>query len=179
MTLMKGRRLGVYFSLALAILALSIWAGWKLGGRAAAYRYRFQQRKLETSSPEQSSLESTLAELGDVERLRVMAAVSTFDPKLAKKILPLEAGSMEAIRKKSANQVVQPLIDLNLGFVYVYSAIAEEQSGDEELAAKHMRSAQSIFQLLGWQDYSAETVKAAARLSLDPGSPHLQTQEAK
>jgi hypothetical protein len=176
-TIVKGRRFGVYFSLMLAILALSGWAGWKLGGRAAVYRYRFHQRKLEELSPGRARFESTLSELDAVERVRIMAAVSENDEQLAKKILPLQVKALEGLRKKPDAQDLRSVIDLNLGFVWVYSAIAQERSNSKELAASYMKSAQPIFQSLGWQDYSDEALRAAAQRSLAPWSARLQTGE--
>ncbi len=40
-----------------------------------------------------------------------------------------------------------------------------------------MRSAQTLFQSLGWQDYSEETLRAVAKRELDKWNAQTQTRE--
>ncbi len=56
---------------------------------------------------------------------------------------------------------------MNLGLAHVVAAIVDEQSKNRERAASHMRSAQSLYQSLGWQDYSEDTLRAVAERELD------------
>jgi hypothetical protein len=165
---MKDGRIGVWFSLALAILVLSAWPGSKLGAKLAAYRYHsVQRRSLGTlSAPEHAHLESVLDELDVIGLLRATLLVSVNNDNL-KKTLPEQVEKIEDYQKKVKTGEAKPVIDMNLALANVITAIVEEQSNNKERAAIHMRSAQSLFQSLGWRDYSEDTLRALARRELD------------
>jgi hypothetical protein len=158
----------------LAILVLSAWAGVKVGGKAAVYRYRYQQREVERLEPERARLESTLRELGSIERMRLSANLSANDKKLRKTVLPSAIEELENLRRKPDTDQISGVIDLNLAFLYLYSAMAEEQNDNREIAAKDMSSAEPLFKCLGWRDYSDEALKAAAQQVLDQRHPGPQ-----
>ena len=174
---MKDRRIGVWFSLALTILVLSAWLGSKLGARVAVYRYRSDQtRSLGTlSAAEHAHLESVLDELVAVGYLRLTFLVSANDDKL-KKTLPEQVGKIEIFKRKAYTTEAKPVIDMDLAFADLVSAISEEQ-GNKEWAANHMKSAQSLFQSLGWRDYSELTLRAVAKRQLDRWKPNSERFE--
>ena len=80
---MKGNRIGVWFSLALAILGVSAWLGSKLGERVALYRYRSAQHHSlgSLSAPEHAQLESVLDELEATSILQITFLVNINDDK--------------------------------------------------------------------------------------------------
>jgi hypothetical protein len=168
MAAVKDRRIGVWFSLALAILVLSAWLGSKLGARVAVYRYRSaQSRSLGTlSASEHAHLESVLDELEAIGFLRLTFLVSPNDDKL-KKTLPEQLGKIDAYRRKVKTAEAKPVIDMNLALANVVAAIAEEQSNNKDRTANYVRSAQSLYQSLGWRDYSEETLRDMAQRKLD------------
>jgi len=168
MAAVKDRRIGVWFSLALAILVLSAWLGSKLGARVAVYRYRSaQSRSLGTlSAPEHAHLESVLDELETIGFLQIGFLISPNDDKL-KKTLPEQLGKIDAYRRKVKTAEAKPVIDMNLALADVVAAIVEEQSNNKDGAANYMRSAQSLYQSLGWRDYSEETLRDLSQRKLD------------
>src|SRR5579864_1493326 len=114
MAAVKNRRIGVWFSLTLAILVLSAWMGSMLGARVAVYRYRSaQSRSLGTlSAPEHAHLESVLDELEAIGILRLTFLASPNDEKL-KKSLPEQLENIVAFRKKVNTAEAKPVIDMN------------------------------------------------------------------
>ena len=178
MLAMKKGPIGVWFSVALAILVLGVWVGWKLGARIAVYSYRFRQQKIGAlSATQRAHVESLLSELSAVQTLQLYAAIIHNHKELGKKFLPSEIAGLEALRHRSDAQEIRPVIDLDLGLAYVDAAMAEEQDNNKELATKHMRSAQTLFQSLGWQDCSEETLRAVAKRELDKWNAQTQTRE--
>jgi hypothetical protein len=164
----KDKRIGVWFGLALTILVLSAWLGLKLGTRIAVHQYRSaQNRSLGTlSAPEHAHLESVLDELEAISFLRLTFLVSPNDNKL-KKTLPEQIAKIDAFRRKVNTAEAKPVIDMNLALADVVAAIAEEQSNSKDQAANYMRSAQSLYQSLGWQDYSEDELRDLAQSELD------------
>jgi hypothetical protein len=167
MAVVKERRIGVWFSLALAILVLSAWLGSKLGARVAVYRYRSaQSRSIGTlSGPEHARLESVLDELETIGFFRINFLISPNDDKL-KKTLPEQLGNIDVYRRKVKTAEAKPVIEMNLALANVVAAIAEEQNNKDQ-AANYMRSAQSLYQSLGWRDYSEGTLSDLAQHELD------------
>ncbi len=168
MAAVKDKRIGVWFSLALAILVLSAWLGSKLGAKVAVYRYRSaQSRSIGTlSAPEHAHLESVLDELETIGFFRINFLISPNDDKL-KKTLPEQLGNIDTYRRKVKTAEAKPVIDMNLALADVVAAIVEEQNNNKGGAANYMRSAQSLYQSLGWQDYSENTLRHLAQRELD------------
>jgi hypothetical protein len=164
----KDKSIGVWFSIALAILALSAWLGSKLGARIAVYRYHSaQSRSLGTlSGPEHEHLESVLDELQGIGFLRLTFLVSPNDDKLTK-TLPEQLGNIDVFRGKVKTAEAKPVIDMNLALADVVAAIAAEQSNNKDRAATYMRSAQSLYRSLGWRDYSEATLRDLAQREID------------
>lgn len=164
--------------MALAILVLSVWVGWKLGARIAVYSYRSRQQKIGTlRATERAHVESVLSELDAVQRFRLYVASIANDKELGKKYLAIDIGGLEDLRRKSNTQEIKPVIDLDLGVAYVITAMAEEQDNNKQAATKYTKSAQRLFQSLGWQDYSEEALRAVAKRELDRWKPQPQTKE--
>jgi len=176
---MKKGPIGVWFSVALAIFLLSLWTGSHLGSAAARYWYRHKrQAQIKTDGPERAHLESVLSDLNTVPPLELFAPLYANDKELGKKYLLNDVGVLESIEQKSNRQEIKPVIDFNLGRACVYAAMIEEQTGDKEQADRHMRSAQPLFQSLGWSDYSEATLKTVARRQLHQWNLHLATEES-
>ena len=120
------------------------------------------------NATERAHVESALSELSAVQTLQVFyAAFSAKDEELKKKHLRIHIRELDGLRKKSNTQEITPVIDLNLGLAYVYAAIAAEQDNNQEQAIQYMKSAQALFQSLGWQDYSEDTLRVVARREVD------------
>lgn len=171
---MKSGRIGVWFSLALAILLASAWLGSQLGERIALYRYRSAQHESlgALSASEHAHLESVLDELDQISFLRMDVLISLNIAKL-KKTLPEHVASTESFGRSQYSAEVKPIADMNLALTHVVAAIVDEQDRNKERAANHVRSAQGLFQSLGWRDYSEDTLKTYAqselkRWALDP-----------
>ncbi|MGC2418460.1 MAG: hypothetical protein WA434_11980 [Candidatus Acidiferrales bacterium] len=77
--------------------------------------------------------------------------------------MTLDANARVASRNILPVMRTQPAIDFNLGVVYVQAAMAAKDDGNTALKAKYMSAAQSLFQSLGWQDCSEETLKSMAK----------------
>jgi hypothetical protein len=176
---MKRGPFGVWFSLALAILVLGVWVGWKLGARIAAYSYRSRQQKIGTlSTTQRRHIESVSSDLSAAQAVQLLyVAVAFHDKKLGKEYLSAQIAGLEARRHQSDAPEIRPVLDLDLGLAYVDAAMAEERDNNKELAAQHMKSAQALFQSLGWQDYSEETLRAVAQREIDRWSVHTQARE--
>lgn len=168
MPAMKDRRFGVWFSVALLILALSAWRGYVLGARVAVSRYRSAQRRGlgSLTSAEHAHLENVLDELESIGFFRLTFLASTNDDKL-KQGLSERVSQFEDFGQGLKTAEAKPVFTMNLGLAQVVAAIVDEQSKNRERAASHMRSAQSLYQSLGWQDYSEDTLRAVAERELD------------
>jgi hypothetical protein len=168
MPAMKDRRFGVWFSMALLILVLSGWLGSVLGTRVAVARYRSAQRRGSGSlaPAEHSRLENVLDELEAIGFFRITFLASINDDKL-KQGLSERVSQFEDFGQGLKTAEAQPVFTMNLGLANVVAAIVDEQNKNRERAASHIRSAQSLYQSLGWQDYSEGTLRAVAERELD------------
>jgi len=176
---MKKGRIAVWFSVALAIFLLSLSMGSYLGSRVARYWYRHkQQTQIRSDGPERAHMESTLSRLNEVQYLQMFAATISSDKKLGEKYLLKNIGALEDIERKSDLQEIKPAIDFNLGRAYVYAALMEEQAHNNGQASRYMKSAQNLFQSLGWSDSTAETLKTVATRELDKWRIPPQTKES-
>jgi hypothetical protein len=166
----KRGPIGVYFSVALAILCLGWWAGWKIGERVAAARARRQMAAI-VKTPEKVHLQSELSDLADVEGLRLFTSTFAQDKVLRNEYFPKSIEAFQRLRQRPRAPELQPVIDFNFGIVYVQAAMAAESDGDTTLKAKYIKAARSLFQSLGWQDCSEENLKSITKhepLSLNP-----------
>jgi hypothetical protein len=163
---------------ALAIFLLSLWMGFPLGSAVARYWYRHnQQAQIKSGGPERAHLESVLSELNEVQTLQLIAAINANDKEAGKKYLLNDIGALENTERKWGLQEIKPAIDFNLGRAHVYAAIMEEQANDGAQANQHMKTAQALFQSLGWSDYTEEAIKTLAKRELDKWKLHPQTTE--
>jgi hypothetical protein len=174
----KKGPLGVWFSVALAIVLLSLWVGSQLGSIAAPYWYYHKRRvQITLYGPQRAHLESLLSELTTVQALQLFSAVNAIDQELGKKCLLKDIGVLKNLEGKSGQEEINPAIDFNLGRAYVYAALAEEHAHNNEQATRYMKSAQTLFQSVSWSEYSEETLKTVARRELDQWKAQPQTQE--
>jgi hypothetical protein len=104
-------------------------------------------------------------------------AIIRNDKEHGKEYLPKEIAAFEALRRRSDAPEITPVIDLDLGLAYVNAAMAEERGNNKELADQHTKSAHALFQSLGWQDYSEETLRAVAQRELDRWNVPTQKRE--
>jgi len=177
MEAMKKGPIGVWFSVALAILVLAFWLGWELGPGIAVYSYRFRQQRIgRLRHTGRAHVDSVLSELSAVQAFWPHAVVADNAKGARKKYLTDELARLEALRDRSDAQEIRPVIDLEIALAHVDAAMAEEQDNDQEAATRHMQSAQTLLQALGWQDCSEETLRAVAKRELDKRSP--ETMEA-
>jgi hypothetical protein len=165
---MKKGPIGVWFSVALAVLVLGIWLGWKLGPGIALRCYRFRQEKIgRLSQTERAHVDSLLSELSALQTSWPYAAVANQPNGAGKKFLTAELARLVALQSRPDAQEIRPVIDLEIALAHVDAAVAEEQDHSPEAATTHMKSAQALFQSLGWQDRSEQVLRAVARRELD------------
>jgi hypothetical protein len=164
----RDGRIGVWVSLALAILVLSALLGSKLGARVALYRYRSaQSRSLGTlSAPEHAHLESLLDELDAIAFLRLTFLISLNDDK-QKVPLSEQLVRIDAFERRVNTAEAKPVMEMNLALADVVAALAEERRNNKDRAANDIRSAQALYRSLGWRDYSEETLKVIAHRELE------------
>jgi hypothetical protein len=161
---MKKGPIGVWFSLALALFALSVWLGSMLGSRVARLWYRHHQLEYgRLSRAERTRVESELGALSAIQILRVYDLLAQEDKKLRDKYLDNEIRGLEEIKLSSNVEGVRPLIDFHLGLAHVTAAMEKDQENQEELAKKHLDRAQALFNSLGWRDTSVETLEGIAK----------------
>ena len=150
--------------MALALLVLSAWLGSKLGARIAVYKFRSDQKKNlgPFTASEHAHLESLLAELQAAQIFRVQFFVSANDDEL-KKTLPEQVAKFESFEKKTTTAEAKPVLEMDLAFAEVATAITEEQANNKDQSEKYMKSAQLLLQSLGWTDCSGQTLRAGCR----------------
>ena len=144
----------------------------------AVYRYRSaQSRSLGTlSASEHAHLESVLDELWVIGYLRLTFLISLNNDKF-KESLPEQIGKIDAFRKKVNTAEAKPVVDMNVALADVVTAIADEQGDNKDRAANYMRSAQSLYQSLGWRDYSEATLRDFAQRELGKWKFDPQSRE--
>jgi len=175
---MIKRPIGVWFSVALVILVSGAWVGSKSGSKIAQYWVNRQQQEQGTlRGPQWAQVDSVLTQLYAIQLLQLFAGISQNDKELRQKYLLNEVGGLEDLRRRTDAQEIRPVVDLYLGIAYVDAAMAEEQDNDKQRATKHMDSAKTLFQSLGWRDYSEETLRMVARLDLDKWKLPPQTRQ--
>jgi hypothetical protein len=168
MVVMKKRPFGVWFSVALALFALSIWLGSILGSRVARFWYQHYQLEYRTlSDAERTRVESELGVLSAIQTLRVYGLVSQNKKELWDKYLDNEIRGLEEIKLWSKVEEIRPLIDFHLGLAHVTAAMEKHQENQEELAKNHLESAQVLFKSLGWRETSVETLEGITRQDLE------------
>ena len=101
------------------------------------------------------------------------------DKKLNKTSLLNEISGLEDLEHKADAQQIRAAVNLDLGLAYVDASMAEQPDNNEELAAGYMKSAQSLFQSLGWHDYAEETLRQVAKAELDNCGPEPQKKEPR
>jgi hypothetical protein len=96
------------------------------------------------------------------EFVRLYANIYPDDKSLEAKYLSEIAGLERLNRRKNTDEV-SPILAFYLGLAHVDAAMVEEQNDEKDQAKEHMESAKSLFESLGWQDCSDETLRAVAR----------------
>jgi hypothetical protein len=170
---MKKGPIGVWFSVALGILVLGYWIGWELGAGIAVYSCRFRQQK------KRAQVESVLWELDALQKLQLYAVFASTFKKARKQNPTDEIAGLESLRRRSGAQEMRPVIDLEIALAHVDATIAEDQDNNKEAATNHMQYAQTLFQSLGWQDCSEETLRAVAKRELDRRNPETRSAVAQ
>jgi hypothetical protein len=171
--------IGVWFSALLVILVLSVWTGLEVGAIAARHWYR--QHPLETgalSKTEQVRMQTLVFELQAAEFLRLYANISWDDKKVEEKYLG-EISNLERLRRRSNIEEIRPILVFDLGLAHIDAAMVEEQNDEKDLAKQHMEFAKNLFESLGWQDCSDETLAAVAKRDQhkwNPGLPKKASQ---
>lgn len=177
---MKRGPIRVWFSVALTIFVLSVWMGSKLGTEFAVYQYRRQQQERGTlSAAERTHVNLVLSELDSIQTLHTYVLATRHDKKLNKTLLLNEISGLEDLEHKADAQQIRTAVNLDLGLAYVDASMAEQQDNDGDLAAGYMKSAQSLFQSLGWHDRSEETLRHVAKAELDKWGPEPQKEEPR
>jgi hypothetical protein len=175
---MIKRPIGVWFSVVVVILVSGAWVGSKAGSKILQYwDSRERQKQGTLHGPDWASVDSALTQLYAVQLLQLLAGVSQNDKKLGQKYLLNEIGGLEDLRRRPDAQEIRPVVDLYLGLAYVDVAMADAQDNDKDRATKYMDTAKTLFQSLGWRDYSEETLRMVARRDLDKWKLPPQTRQ--
>jgi hypothetical protein len=168
----KKGPIGVWFSLALAILATSVWAGWKAGGTVAVCWHHVHPEFADgLTRAQRTHLEAELSDLTEAELLNVISAARASAVERGKQYPPIEISRLEALRSRTKTDEMKPVIDLQVGLAYLLEAIGEARDNNTETAAKYMSAAQPLFQSLGWHNYSREALEAVGESYLNPRHP--------
>jgi hypothetical protein len=178
---MPRKPIGVWFSIALALLILGVGLGWKLGQRLAVTWYRsHQQRSGPLPSVEQARIHSMISALSAAQTSGLYAGLAndTNDTKLRDKTLRADIEYLRGLSARPELAEIRPVIDLRLGITYAIAATIEEQHASNDAAVQDMQSAQALFQSLGWQDCSEETLKTLAERELARWHPDLAAKAA-
>ncbi len=165
---MKRGLIGVWFSVARVIFGLSVWGGFRAGSGFARCQYFRRQRAIEkTYSPGRRLLESEQIEFRSLEYAQFLIRSTQMDTKVERQYLLAVIPALEKHAQQPGNETIKQVIEFNLGLVYVEAALAEEKDGNKDPAESDMKSAQSIFQSLGWKDYSEDALRVFAQNQLD------------
>ncbi len=181
MTPMNKGPIGVWFSVALALLILGVGLGWKLGQRLAVTWYRSHQQRSGPLSPvEQARIHSIISALNAAQTSGLYAGLAndTNDPKLRERILRADIERLRSLSARPELAEIRPVIDLNLGIAYAIAATIDKQDASKDAAAQDMQSAQALFQSLGWQDCSEAMLNTVAKRELDRWHPELAAKAA-
>jgi hypothetical protein len=175
---MKRGRIGVWFSVALLIFGLSVWAGVVAGPKLAIYWHHRKEQALEKSySPERARFELELSQMSDIEVSQVYQSAAQSDKKIRKSFLSNKIETLKNLVAQPRSDDLRSILELHLGLAYVDAAMVADEDNDKDLAVKEMKSAQTVFQSLGWKDYSEETLKKAAQSELDRWTARPQTRQ--
>ena len=169
---MPRKPIGVWSSIALVILCLGFWAGWKVGERIAVYAYKHRTPPPDSLSPsEAAQIDSALSELYQIQIFAAYSEISSGDSRLRKQPSPETIRALEKLRKTGKVQELQPVVDLNLAYGYAAAAVGMEEDGNTQAASTYLRSAQPLFQSLGWKDYSDEALRSLGEEELATWRP--------
>jgi len=169
----------VWFSAALIILVLGGLVGSGIGALAAGSWFRYEEIRREAPyGPERAHVEALLSALNAIQTFKVLFLITDYDEDPRGESLRAGIVRLENFRNRSTLPEAKPVIDLNLGLAYLKAALIQEQNKDKDLGTKYMKSAQNLFQSLGWQDYSEETLRALARREHESWKPRPQTKES-
>ena len=165
--LMRRKPIGVWFSLALAIVILSAWLGWRLGGIfAVSWHNAYPRVAANLPTEQQRHVEAELSDIRTVALLQVAASLRAFNRAQGKQVPPLDIERLALFGRRAKTDEIKPVIDLHLGLTYVLEATADERDNKTEAAVGYIRAAQPVFQSLGWRDTSEDLLKAVAQSEL-------------
>jgi hypothetical protein len=158
----------VWFSVAIAIFAMSWWVGATAGKRLAVYWVRHEQKQQEAKyGPERVHLDAELDELFAVSFLRIFVVYDLESKTNSEKTLLGAVSDLQYLADHPNPADLKPVIDLELGIADVKAAAVEEQDNNRDLAESYMKSAQAIFQSLGWRDTSEENLENMMNIEFD------------
>lgn len=167
--MVQKKPIGVWFSVALALLIGGAWAGWKVGTEAAVkWHLRTRFSGTVTGPEERAQFTSDTSLLGSIQMTAALRYALSCSPDARPKAID---GGIKVLRELRARHVGHKFMDameLNLGFAYVAESVYQEERHEQTQAAEAMQSAESIFQSLGWNDVRPETLKSAATYEADP-----------
>jgi hypothetical protein len=164
----KRGPIGVWFSVAIAIFAMSWWVGATAGKRLAVYWVRHERKQEEEKyGPERVRLDAELDELFAVSFLRIFAVGPVDSEAIGEKTRFGAVDDLQHLANHPNPPDLKPVIDLELGIADVKAAAVEEQDNNRDLAESYMKSAQAIFQSLGWRDTSEENLKNMMNIEFD------------
>ena len=161
---MAAKRLGVWISLALGIAVLSAWLGSVFGrGLATVWYHGYRQYPRNLPVAERKHLEAELDDLRTAQSLYLLSILRAANGAQRKPIPAQQIARLETLGQKTKTYEMRPLIDLQVGIACAMQAIEVEKNHGPEGADPYMKAAQSMVQSLGWPDYTADTLKAAAQ----------------
>ena len=157
---MKRGPIGVWFSVALAILLASGWVGTKMGRRAAVYWVSHQKREQEQKyGAARVHLDAELDTLFFVDVQRIFVVDGSGLKIVGEKTIFRAVNALQYFAEHPEPPDLKPVLDLELGLADLRAASVEEQGNQQELAESHRKSAQTIFQSLGWRDTSDQGLR--------------------
>ena len=167
--MVQKKPIGVWFSVALALMIGGAWAGWKIGIEAAArwhLRTRFSGASAGAEERAQFAADTSL--LSPIQMTAALRYALSCSQDARPKVLDGGIKVLRELRDRYAGHKFVDVIALNLGYAYVAESVYREERHERSEAAEAMQSAESIFQSLGWKDVRPETLKSAATYEADP-----------
>jgi hypothetical protein len=165
---MAVKPIGVWISLAIAILGLSGWLGWTAGSALGTVRYRaYPLPDSHLPLALRRQVKGELDDLQTAELLHLLTETRLISKQQGKPISPPKISSLDAVKQKAKTDEMRPVIEAEIAIACATQA-AEDQSNDASRAAAYMSAAQSAARSLGWSDVTEETVKSIARSQILP-----------
>jgi hypothetical protein len=162
MRVFPKKPIGVWFGVALALLTSGLWSGWKIGKVLAIEWYaRHRWSEAPVSQGERAEFAAELSTLSRIEVSDALAHLGACDAARHRRAITYQVKELQELRTRSDQAMFNDVISLNLGLAYIEASMLEEGDKNESRADESIKSAEGIFQRLGWKVFDPDTLKSA------------------